>query len=60
MATPYFAADYTISSMNLTPELRRNITTEYYEAGHMMYIEKNSLAKLKRDISTFVTAATTR
>jgi carboxypeptidase C (cathepsin A) len=54
MATPYFAADYTMSSMNLDPVLRRNITTEYYEAGHMMYIEKNSLAKLKKDITEFM------
>lgn len=60
MATPYFAADYTMSSMQLDPALRRNITTEYYEAGHMMYIEKNSLIKLKRDIAAFVAASTKR
>lgn len=54
MATPYFAADYTMSSMNLDQTLRSNITTEYYEAGHMMYIEKNSLAKLKKDIAAFI------
>jgi carboxypeptidase C (cathepsin A) len=54
MATPYFAADYTISSMNLDPALRRNITQTYYEAGHMMYIEKNSLRKLKQDIAAFL------
>ncbi len=60
MATPYFAADYTMSSMNLDPVLRHNITTEYYEAGHMMYIEKNSLIKLKRDIAAFVAASAKR
>ncbi|MBK9152935.1 MAG: peptidase S10 [Chloracidobacterium sp.] len=60
MATPYFAADYTISSMNLNPDLRRNISTAYYEAGHMMYIEKNSLMKLKNDISAFMRASATR
>lgn len=57
MATPYFAADYTVSSMNLDPQLRRNFTTSYYEAGHMMYIEKNSLKKLKDDISVFINSA---
>jgi carboxypeptidase C (cathepsin A) len=60
MATPYFAADYTMSSMNLEPEIRRNITTEYYEAGHMMYIEVNSLRKLKRDIAAFINGAVPR
>ncbi|HRJ89570.1 MAG TPA: hypothetical protein PLN05_10210 [Pyrinomonadaceae bacterium] len=54
MATPYFASDYTMSSMQLDQALRSNITTEYYEAGHMMYIEKNSLVKLKNDITAFI------
>ncbi|HMQ02719.1 MAG TPA: hypothetical protein PKD26_02225 [Pyrinomonadaceae bacterium] len=58
MATPYFAADYTMSSMQLDPALRRNITTAYYEAGHMMYIEKASLIKLKNDIAAFMKAST--
>jgi carboxypeptidase C (cathepsin A) len=60
MATPYFAADYTISSMQLDLALRRNIFTEYYEAGHMMYIEKDSLIKLKRDIAAFMQASAKR
>ncbi len=54
MATPYFAAEYTIASMNLDPTLRKNIAVSYYEAGHMMYIEKNSLKKLKDDAAAFV------
>ena len=53
MATPFYAAEYTFSAMNLDPTLRKNINFEYYEAGHMMYIEKNSLAKLKRDAAAF-------
>ena len=54
MATPYFAAEYTVASMNLDPTLRKNISFSYYEAGHMMYIEKNSLKKLKDDAAAFV------
>jgi carboxypeptidase C (cathepsin A) len=54
MATPYFAAEYTVSAMNLDPQLRKNFSFGYYEAGHMMYIEKKSLQKLKDDISTFI------
>lgn len=57
MATPYFAAEYTISAMNLDPELRKNFSVEYYEAGHMMYIEKNSLKKLKDDAARFMQQA---
>lgn len=54
MATPYFATEYTLSNMNLAPELRRNISVKYYESGHMVYIEKVSLGKLKQDITAFI------
>lgn len=60
MATPYFAAEYTVSAMNLDPQLRRNFTFTYYEAGHMMYIEKESLRKLKTDVSGFIQTSSQR
>ena len=39
--------------MSLKPEQRKNVTFSYYEAGHMMYIHKESLLKLKRDVDKF-------
>lgn len=54
MATPFYAAEYTVSALNLDPSLRKNIVFNYYEAGHMMYIEKNSLKKLKDDAAAFI------
>lgn len=60
MATPYFATEYTVSAMNLDPQLKQNFSFAYYEAGHMMYIEKNSLKKLKEDVSSFMQAALRR
>src|SRR5579885_312445 len=60
LATPYFAARYTLTHMGLDPSLQNNVTVTYYEAGHMVYIEKNSLAKLKRDAADFVQNATGR
>jgi carboxypeptidase C (cathepsin A) len=54
MATPYFAAEYTIDHLNLDPALKSNIRTAYYEAGHMMYIDVKSLAKLKQDVAAFI------
>jgi len=57
MATPFYAAEYTVSAMNLDPTLRKNVSFNYYEAGHMMYIEKNSLKKLKDDVSAFMSGA---
>ena len=49
LATPYFAADYTFSTMGLRPEQRKNVTFTFYEAGHMMYIHKPSLVRIKKD-----------
>jgi carboxypeptidase C (cathepsin A) len=57
LATPYFAADYTINHLGLPTELQQNITTGYYEAGHMMYIHEASLARMKEDLSAFLRTA---
>lgn len=57
MATPFFAAEYTVSAMNLDPTLRRNITFEYYEGGHMMYIDVRQLRKLHDDAAAFINKA---
>lgn len=54
MATPFAAAEYTVSAMNLDPSLRKNISFEYYEAGHMMYIDIRSLKKLHDDEAAFI------
>ncbi|MDQ2746500.1 MAG: hypothetical protein M3T96_04480, partial [Acidobacteriota bacterium] len=43
-----------VCTMNLDPTLRKNISFVYYEAGHMMYIEKASLKKLHDDAALFV------
>ena len=53
MATPFFAADYTIDHLGVDPSVRQNISMAEYEAGHMMYIREESLAKLRKDIAKF-------
>lgn len=59
LATPYFATDYTVSHMGLTPTQRKRIEMKDYEAGHMMYIHTESLAQLQKDVSTFLKSAIT-
>ena len=54
MATPYYATDYVIRHMFLPSNLQKNISFTYYEAGHMMYIHKASLLKLKKDYDQFM------
>ncbi|MBP9665375.1 MAG: hypothetical protein KBD94_12215 [Pyrinomonadaceae bacterium] len=60
MATPFFAAEYTVSALNLDPSLRRNISFTYYEAGHMMYIDVRELRKLKTAAAAFINSAVRR
>jgi carboxypeptidase C (cathepsin A) len=54
LATPFFATQYTLGHLGLDPSLRGNISTGEYDAGHMMYIRAESLARLKRDVAAFV------
>ncbi|MGZ5483848.1 MAG: S10 family peptidase [Pyrinomonadaceae bacterium] len=54
MATPFSAAEYTIHHISIDPSLLRNFSTGYYEAGHMMYIDEKSHAKLRADITKFI------
>ncbi len=58
LATPFFAADYTMTHLGLDPMLQKNISGAYYQAGHMIYIHKTSLEKLKRDVAQFIRSAT--
>ena len=57
LATPFNGIEHTVSHMNLEPAIRKNISFAYYEAGHMMYIEKKSREKLHRDVSVFINGA---
>ncbi len=57
LATPYFATEYTFNHMFLNPNVRRNVTMKYYDAGHMMYLRVYSLHKLKKDLMKFYSIA---
>ena len=57
LATPFFATQYTLGHLGLDARLRGNISTGYYNAGHMVYIDGESLSKLKRDITAFISGA---
>ena len=60
VATPFNGIEHTVSHMSLEPSIRKNISFTYYEAGHMMYIEKKSRERLHKDVSAFITGASVR
>ena len=57
LATPYFAAQNVVRSMNLDPAIRDNIQFTFYESGHMLYIERGARQKLKEDLDRFLPGA---
>ncbi len=57
LATPYYATQYTLAHLSLPEKLRSNISTGYYDSGHMIYLHDQSLANLKQDVSKFISSA---
>jgi carboxypeptidase C (cathepsin A) len=57
LATPFNGIEQTVSHMMLEPSIRKNVSFTYYEAGHMMYIDKKAREKLHRDIDDWINAS---
>jgi carboxypeptidase C (cathepsin A) len=57
LATPFFATEYTFNHMELDEAQVGRVQMTYYDAGHMMYVHKPDLEKLKKDVATFIRAA---
>ncbi len=57
LATPVFAMEHSRDHLGLPSELRSNVTTKFYEGGHMMYVHEPSLEKLRRDLVEFYSSS---
>jgi len=53
LATPFFATEYDLSHMMLTPDLARNVEFTYYPSGHMVYLNVDALKDFKHDLDNF-------
>ena len=60
LATPYFGAEYNLDHIGLHPEMVNRVSWQFYRAGHMMYIDKDSAGKLKHDVGEFLHGALPR
>ncbi|MGI8667945.1 MAG: S10 family peptidase [Jatrophihabitans sp.] len=56
-ATPYFAAEHVLAHLPIPTELRPNIESAYYPAGHMMYVHEPSRVQQSEDLADFVRRA---
>jgi carboxypeptidase C (cathepsin A) len=57
LATPFLAAQYTMNHLNVTPDVHRNISFDYYASGHMVYLDQQAHDKMHKDYATFVNSA---
>ncbi len=55
LGTPFFATDYTLDHMDIPADLQKNIESEYYESGHMVYLHLPSLKRLHDNVAAFIT-----
>jgi carboxypeptidase C (cathepsin A) len=54
LATPYAAANYSIDHLNFGSDTQKRISFATYEAGHMVYVDSASHAKMTRDLAEFM------
>jgi carboxypeptidase C (cathepsin A) len=58
MATPFFPAEFTMTHLNIPPRLQKNVTLNYYEAGHMMYLRDEDRVALRDNLVAFIERGT--
>lgn len=54
LATPYYAVGFTMDHLDLSQRFRNNITYTAFPAGHMVYLDSDSLKKMKDDVAGFI------
>ena len=57
LATPFMETEYSMEHLGVSDALHKNLKLQYYEAGHMMYVRDEDLAKLKANVAAFIDSA---
>ncbi len=57
LATPYYAANYSMDHLDLPAGYRKNISYTTDASGHMVYLDSASLVKMKSDVAAFIDAS---
>ena len=60
MATPFFETEFTMSHLGLPAALQKNLKLDYYEAGHMMYLQDADRAALHKNVAAFIDRGTSK
>ena len=54
LATPFSATEYVMTHLGVPASASARISMKYYEAGHMMYVNPASIARMKGDLDAFI------
>ncbi len=54
LATPYYAAEWTMEHLGVPKQVRDQISIDEYESGHMVYVHVPSLARFKKNVAAFI------
>ncbi len=57
LATPYYSAVYVMHHLPMDDSLQKNITYAFYPAGHMVYVNQDSLKMLHDNVAKFIAAS---
>ena len=53
LATPFHATEYDFDHVTLSPQLRKHIEFAYFDSGHPIYVNPNSLKAMHTTLDTF-------
>ena len=56
LATPAGGILYSLAHMQVSEQQRNNISVQWYEAGHMFYLNQPDLEKMRKDLVHFISA----
>jgi carboxypeptidase C (cathepsin A) len=54
LATPFFTAQYEDKHLPIPQSLAKNIEYDWYESGHMVYVDDESLKQLHDRVAAFI------
>jgi carboxypeptidase C (cathepsin A) len=57
LATPYYSAVYVMHHLPMNDSLQKNISYAFYPAGHMVYVNLDSLKMLHDNVAKFIASS---